>query len=73
MKEYVSEKYHIIPKNKFKKMTNRLDFLPPIENVFLKYFKKYFCKVIVSALGVIFLIFHEEIYLKLNLIPSKEK
>lgn len=29
VREYVSEKYHIVPKNKFKKMINRLDFVAP--------------------------------------------
>jgi hypothetical protein len=32
-----------------------------------KFFKKYFWKAIISALAVIFLVFHEEIYNKLPL------
>jgi hypothetical protein len=58
LKEYVSEKYHVIPKHNFKRMKNRLDFLPPQENILAKYFKKYFWKAIISAMGVIFLVFH---------------
>jgi hypothetical protein len=62
VREYVSEKYHIVPKNPFKKMRNRLDFIAPEESMVKKFLKKYFWKAIVSALAVLFLIFHEEIY-----------
>lgn len=59
VKEYVSEKYHIIPKGNFKKMKNRYDFMAPEENVVIKFLRKYLGKAIVSALGVMFLIFYE--------------
>ena len=54
-------------------MKNRLDFMVSEESFFTKFFKKYIWKALVSALGVLFLIFHEEIYVKLNLLPKKEK
>ena len=58
VREYVSEKYHIVPKNHFKKMRNRLDFIVPEESLVGKLFRKYFWKALVSALAVLFLIFH---------------
>ena len=58
IREYVSEKYHIVPKNHFKKMRNRLDFIVPEESLVGKFVKKYFWKALVSALAVLFLIFH---------------
>ena len=67
VREYVSEKYHIVPKSPFKKMRNRLDFIAPEESMMGRFFKKYFWKAIVSALAVLFLIFHEEIYNRMPL------
>lgn len=58
IREYVSEKYHIVPKNHFKKMRNRLDFIVPEESLVGKFVRKYFWKAFVSALAVLFLIFH---------------
>lgn len=72
VREYVSEKYHIIPKNHFKKMKNRQDFISPEESFIGKFLRKYFWKAIVSALAVVFLVFHEEIYNKLLSVKKSE-
>ena len=59
VREFVSEKYHIVPKNNFRRMNNRLDFIVPEENIVRRFFNKYIWKAISSALGVLFLVFHE--------------
>lgn len=73
VREYVSEKYHIVPKNHFKKMKNRLDFVVPEESLIAKFLRKYFWKAIISALSVLFLIFHEEIYNKMPTAGKKNE
>jgi hypothetical protein len=75
VREYISEKYHILPKRKFKQITkeNRQDFIQPEEAFIMKILRKYLLKVIVSTIGVFFLIYHEKVYLKLHLLTTHKK